>query len=172
MRYAPIALALALLAGFAALCTAATQPREDGWWMHGRHGGWMMGGWARHHYAMMDGVPSPYTATSNPLPRTQATLDRGKRVYRQNCASCHGDSGHGDGPAAATLTPPPADLAWLAAMPMSQWDAYMNWTVSEGGAPFGTAMPAFKDALSRDEIWSVIAYVQNELPGDDKPPPR
>jgi mono/diheme cytochrome c family protein len=129
-------------------------------------GGWTTGGWARHHYAMMGGVPEPYRSTKNPLLKTEATFSRGAAIYHQNCASCHGDSGHGDGPAGLLLSPPPADLAWLAAMPMSQWDSYMNWTVSEGGVPFGTAMPAFKGALSREEIWAVIGYVQNQLPND------
>ncbi len=31
-------------------------------------------------------------------------------AYRQYCASCHGMDGRGDGPAAAALVPPPADL--------------------------------------------------------------
>jgi mono/diheme cytochrome c family protein len=42
----------------------------------------------------------------------------------------------------------------------------MNWTISEGGPPFGTAMPAFKDTLSRDNLWAVIAYIQSELPAE------
>jgi mono/diheme cytochrome c family protein len=29
---------------------------------------------------------------------------------------------------------------------------------------FGTGMPAFKDALSSDDIWAVIAYLQARLP--------
>jgi hypothetical protein len=41
---------------------------------------------------------------------------------------------------------------------MAQWDPFMYWTVAEGGAQFGSAMPAFKDALSKDDIWAVIAY--------------
>jgi mono/diheme cytochrome c family protein len=41
---------------------------------------------------------------------------------------------------------------------------FMYWTIAEGGASFGTAVPAFKDALSNDEIWAVIAYLQAHLP--------
>lgn len=134
----------------------------SGWWGSGM----MRGSWSRHHYAMMGGVPAPYRRARNPLPLNDETLSRGAKVYAQNCASCHGVTGHGDGPAGASLSPPPADLAWISAMPMSQWDGYMNWTVSEGGAPLNTAMPAFKDSLSRDDVWAVIAYVQSELPGE------
>jgi mono/diheme cytochrome c family protein len=119
---------------------------------------------ARNHAAMMGGVPAPYTTLSNPLPRTQATVERGGKVYAANCASCHGGTGLGDGPAGRGLTPPPYNLAWLSRMPMSNWDPFMYWTVAEGGAPAGSAMPAFKDSLSKEDTWAVIAYIQAHLP--------
>lgn len=34
----------------------------------------------------------------------------GRALYLTNCASCHGETGRGDGPRAATLRRPPADL--------------------------------------------------------------
>lgn len=39
----------------------------------------------------------------------------GAADYAQFCASCHGGGGKGDGPAAAALTPPPADLTRISA---------------------------------------------------------
>lgn len=39
-----------------------------------------------------------------------ASADEGARLYATLCASCHGVSGHGDGPAAGALVPPPTDL--------------------------------------------------------------
>jgi mono/diheme cytochrome c family protein len=36
--------------------------------------------------------------------------DEGARLYATLCASCHGASGAGDGPAAGAMTPPPTDL--------------------------------------------------------------
>jgi mono/diheme cytochrome c family protein len=147
--------ALAALIGLG----AALAQTSAGWWGPGE-----MGSWSRHQHAMMSGVPAPYAGSANPLPKNAATLARGAAVYAQHCAACHGASGHGDGPDADTLSPPPSDLAWLSALPMSQWDAYMNWTVSEGGVPFGTAMPAFKSTLPRSDAWAAIAYIQSELP--------
>jgi mono/diheme cytochrome c family protein len=47
---------------------------------------------------------------------------------------------------------------------MVLWDPFLYWTVAEGGARFGTAMPTFKDTLSEDDIWAVIAYIQAQLP--------
>jgi mono/diheme cytochrome c family protein len=39
----------------------------------------------------------------------------GQQLYREYCAVCHGRTGRGDGPAAAALKMPPADLTTLAA---------------------------------------------------------
>ncbi len=117
----------------------------------------MWGSMPRHHTAMMSGIPAPYNALGNPLPRTRATVERGEVVYDNNCASCHGANGAGDGEAGKGLNPPPGNLVWLSQMPMVQWDPFMYWTIAEGGAQFGTAMPAFKDTLSKDDIWAVTA---------------
>jgi mono/diheme cytochrome c family protein len=140
---------------------------------HGMMGHGMMGGsMARHHQAMMGTVPAPYTGVRNPLPVTAKTVEHGGEVYSAQCASCHGATGYGDGPAAAGLVPPPANLAWLSRMPMSRSDSFMFWTISEGGAQFDTAMPAFKSKLSKDDIWAVTAYIQAHLPasGTEKQP--
>ncbi|MFC3070443.1 c-type cytochrome [Phenylobacterium soli] len=131
---------------------------------YGTGSGMMGGSMARNRAAMMGGVPAPYANLRNPLPQTAETVQHGGSVYAANCASCHGVTGYGDGPAASSLNPRPANLAWLSRMPMSRWDPFMYWTVAEGGAPFGSAMPSFKQALSKDDIWSVIAYVQARLP--------
>ena len=40
-------------------------------------------------------------------PEAAPDLARGAALYAQNCASCHGVSGGGDGPAAEGLDPPP-----------------------------------------------------------------
>ncbi len=144
-------------------CGTSPWPGQGGMMGRGMMGG-MMGSMARHHYAMMNGVPSPYSSMSNPLPRTSKTVERGRIVYEQNCSSCHGTTGLGDGEAARGLSPPPANLALLSQMPMAQWDPFMYWTVAEGGSQFGTAMPAFKGGLSKDDTWAVIAYIQAHLP--------
>ena len=126
------------------------------------------GSMPRQHFAMMSGIPAAYRSLSNLLPRTRETVERGAKVYQQNCASCHGATGAGDGPVGRTLSPPPANLAWLAQMPMAQWDPFMYWTVAEGGGQFGTTMPAFKNTLPKDKIWAAIAYIQARLPQKTK----
>jgi len=39
-------------------------------------------------------------------------------------------------------------------------DAYLYWTIAEGGAPIHTAMPVFKNVLNEDEIWKVIIFLR------------
>ncbi len=104
-------------------------------------------------------IPPDYAGLSNPVPADAETLARGQAVYAENCATCHGESGWGDGPAANGLNPPPAPLAHTAAM-LS--DAYLFYRVSEGGgfSPFNSAMPAWKDKLSETERWEVIHYIR------------
>ncbi|MEQ9122441.1 MAG: cytochrome c, partial [Alphaproteobacteria bacterium] len=50
-------------------------------------------------------------------------------------------------------------------------DEYLLWTISEGGAMFDTPMPGFKNTLSRDEIWSIIAFMRAGFPASDFTPP-
>jgi mono/diheme cytochrome c family protein len=114
---------------------------------------------ARHRMAMMGGIPTAYRDLRNPLPATPEVLAQGERLYSANCATCHGPSGAGDGPAGAGLSPPPADLRWLMRMPMAS-DGYLMWTLSEGGAGLGSAMPAFEATLAEADRWKVVRYLR------------
>jgi mono/diheme cytochrome c family protein len=151
--------------GWRGCCGVAPWPGGGGMMGGGTMHGRMMGGsMGRRHVGMMGGVPAPYTNLTNPLPQTTATVERGAAVYAANCASCHGATGLGDGAAARALNPRPANLAWLSTMPMSRWDAFMYWSIAEGGVQFGTGMPAFKDRLSKDDLWAVVGFIQAQLP--------
>jgi mono/diheme cytochrome c family protein len=84
-------------------------------------------------------------------------LARGETLFENNCTSCHGPKGHGDGPAASTMSPLPRNF--------SSPDGWANGytlpgifrTVSEGVA--GTSMAAF-DYLSRADRMALVHYVQ------------
>jgi mono/diheme cytochrome c family protein len=113
----------------------------------------------RHQYFMQYGIPPNYADKADPLPDTAANVSEGKKLYEANCASCHGPSGLGNGPAGQALNPPPANLAATSQMPMAT-DGYLYWTIAEGGVPLGTAMPPFKGALKPDQIWQIILYLR------------
>jgi mono/diheme cytochrome c family protein len=118
---------------------------------------------ARHWAFMNQGVPAEYAGARNPLSATAETIASGRALYLQNCALCHGEGGMGDGEQARSLTPSPALLAWLIQMPMAV-DPYMLWSISEGGAAFGTDMPAFRGELSEDEIWKIVSFMRAGFP--------
>ncbi|MGH7676307.1 MAG: FTR1 family protein, partial [Gemmatimonadales bacterium] len=93
----------------------------------------------------------------DPPPARPPSLARGARVFREQCAACHGDAGLGDGPKAKTLEgPPPANLADPAVMAATPpLEVFRRVTI---GVP-GTAMPEFESTLSADDRWAVSAYV-------------
>jgi len=43
-------------------------------------------------------------------------------------------------------------------------DAYLLWAISEGGAAFGSRMPAFADRLSREQIWQIVTWMRAGFP--------
>lgn len=127
-----------------------------GWWGQGS----MMGpSMQRHHLAMMYGIDPKYATKANPLAANAQTLNSGRNLFQQQCVRCHGVSGFGDGPDGINLNPRPANVAASSRMPMAT-DGYLFWTIAEGGAPVGSAMPPFKQTLKEDEIWKIITYLR------------
>jgi mono/diheme cytochrome c family protein len=122
------------------------------------HGGMM--GSPRHFYYMHNALPQNYAGKVNVLKPTPQVLARGRQLYAENCAACHGAHGSGDGPAGRELTPKPADLSLTMSMPIAQ-DDFLYWSIAEGGAQFGSAMPAFKSTLRPDDIWSIITALRS-----------
>ncbi len=102
-------------------------------------------------------VPEEYAGLTSPVPADEASLQRGEEIYTTYCASCHGDGGMGDGPAGTALNPPPAPIAHTSQM---LGDDYLFWRISEGGIPFDTAMPSYKDILDEQARWDVINYIR------------
>jgi high-affinity iron transporter len=85
-------------------------------------------------------------STQNPIPPDLNSLARGRVTYDAQCAHCHGPLGRGDGPDAAALQPPPANLQVHMAAGHPD-DQLFSW-VSNGIA--GTAMPAFAGGLTEN----------------------
>lgn len=128
--------------------------------MHGMQRGNMMNfSVIRHHFVMQNGLEPQYAQQVNPLARTAENTEAGKQLFAQNCATCHGATGLGDGEAAKTLNPRPANIALFSKMPLAS-DGYLRWTITEGGTPVGSAMPPFKDALKANEIWKIVLYLR------------
>ena len=101
-------------------------------------------------------VPKAAADLKNPEPSNSNTLKSGKVLYQAYCAPCHGKNGKGDGPAAASLHPKPADHTSAAVQAES--DGTLFYKISEGHT--GTAMPPFKAVLHPDQRWALIDYIR------------
>ena len=82
----------------------------------------------------------------------------GRVIYSTICIRCHGVEGKGDGQ--MTFTPPVADLTSPAIQ--GKLDARLFKSVHDGKK--NTAMGAWREALTDDEIWDVLAYVRTLAP--------
>lgn len=114
---------------------------------------------ARHWAFIHQGIPPDYHGALNPLLYDTRTIGEGRVLYQQKCASCHGQAGAGNGEAANSLSPSPALLAYMIQSPLAV-DGYMLWSISDGGVAFGSAMPAFKKSLTKDQIWKIVTYMR------------
>jgi mono/diheme cytochrome c family protein len=82
----------------------------------------------------------------------------GRVIYSTICIRCHGIEGKGDGQ--MKFTPPVADLTSPAVQ--GKLDARLFKSVHDGKP--NTAMGAWREALSDDEIWDALAYVRTLAP--------
>ena len=117
------------------------------------------GSFSRYRLYLGGDIPAQYTDRANPLPPSAENIAAGAGLYQTHCAACHGATGNGDGPAGAQLVPPPANLAFTRMTPIGS-DRFFFWTISEGGQPLGTGMPAFGGMLQETEIWQIVTYVE------------
>ena len=111
------------------------------------------------------------TSCTSSSPFDAAVVSRGEELFAANCATCHGAGGEGqpnwhitkdDG----TLPPPPLNgdgHTW------HHGDGLLYRIVKNGGqefedprfSSFKSAMPAFGERLSHDEIVAVLTYVKS-----------
>ena len=103
-------------------------------------------------------LPPDAAATKSPLTVDDKVLAIGQKVFTDKCQKCHGEKGLGDGP--------DADPDHLEEMNLTNPkradrnpDGVVFYKVMNGRR--SPKMPAFKDELSKEQIWSVVAYVQS-----------
>ena len=120
--------------------------------------------------SLTEGLTRRLGVTIDELPAVTPSLSRGAEVYQANCAGCHGTVGRGDGPLAAGLVPPPANLADGAALrDVSPLDYYRRISIGT----VGTAMPAFEGRLPAEDRWAAALYasvLRLPAPRGDVPP--
>ena len=90
-----------------------------------------------------------------------ADIEQGKRIYRENCAPCHGEVGKGDGVGARSLPVRPADHTNPAVMNL-RTDAFLRDVIAKGGSAMGLSsfMPAWQGIFKDKEIEDLVAYIR------------
>jgi caa(3)-type oxidase subunit IV len=99
-------------------------------------------------------------------------------AFQRTCAPCHGPSGGGDGPAAASLNPRPADFSTA-----EFWEAreltHVAKVIREGGPSVGRSaiMPGFGGQFDDEAATALATYLRTafgpaEGAVDEAPPPE
>ena len=102
-------------------------------------------------------LPPDADARQSPLTVDAKVLAAGKAVFKDKCTRCHGPSGIGDGPDADPDHREDMDLTNGKRADRNS-DGVVFYKVSNGRRR--PKMPAFKDELTEQQIWAVVAYVQ------------
>src|SRR4026207_2504894 len=93
-----------------------------------------------------------------PVPPNAEPTAAGRKIFAKNCASCHGETGKGDGKMGAEMKPPPSNLT-DADWKHGSSDGEIFTVVRDGVRT--TPMKAFKSKMTEHELWDVVNYVRS-----------
>lgn len=97
-------------------------------------------------------APKDAAEQQNPTPLSVISVNRGKAIYLENCAYCHGDNLKGLAPATTGLQRDTPDLRQRL---KTHTEGDFHWKIQNGKGE----MPSFKEDLSEKEIWDVINFI-------------
>jgi DMSO reductase family type II enzyme heme b subunit len=114
-------------------------------------------------------LQDPQTPVRKAIGQDAASRDKhlaaGGAVYIQNCVYCHGDNLDGKGHFAHGFNPQPADFTDPGTIAQLS-EGFLFWRIAKGGpglpresTPWNSAMPAWEDKLTEEQIWQVIYYL-------------
>ncbi|MEH6478285.1 MAG: cytochrome c [Sneathiella sp.] len=82
------------------------------------------------------------------------TLGAGEALFIENCVSCHGVAGHGDGPFAADLDTPPADLTQISKRRGGIWPMLEIMSILDGYS---------RNTLPREDMPIFEGFLDNDM---------
>jgi mono/diheme cytochrome c family protein len=89
----------------------------------------------------------------------------GRTVYVANCASCHGESGKGDGPVSEALRTRPSDLTLLAKNNNGVFPGDVLFQIVDGRrtlrAHGSYEMPVWGGRINHEQISSILTYLRS-----------
>jgi mono/diheme cytochrome c family protein len=107
------------------------------------------------HSALHASVARHAPTGGNPQPSPETDSIMGATIYRQLCSRCHGLTDRSDNIYGKSFYPPAPNFA-LAGTTFSEGEIF--WIVKHGIR--NTAMPAWGNLLSDEEIWRVAGVVR------------
>ncbi len=105
---------------------------------------------------MKVGVPSP------------ELVAKGRDLYRAHCATCHGESGAGDGPAGIVLNPKPRDFRTLSGWTNGSKVSQIYRTLEEGIVRNGMASYSYMPPLDRFALVHFMRTLASGQPIDSE----
>jgi len=101
-------------------------------------------------------IPESAKLIENPISSSPAALAAARAIYLDKCANCHGKTGKGDGPDAASYYPSPASLADAKRM-NRETDGEIFYKIGQGRKP----MPSFRKRLTDEQRWELVLYIRS-----------
>jgi hypothetical protein len=110
--------------------------------------------------------PSKYLKKTNWAEPTKKSIEKGKNLFLKNakptaCKLCRGLRGNGNEHLAKRMEPPPPRNFTCGKVMEGLPDGQLFWVIQIGSN--GTAMPAHRFSLSKEQIWKFILYIQKFL---------
>ena len=121
---------------------------------------------------------APAEEVQGQLEEAQEAVRVGRQHFVRYCSACHGVEGRGDGPAAAALQPPPADLTRIAQrrgghFPAPEIATYIDgrtWVPAHGQREMPVWGERLKEiaeggvlgeVVAQSQIWLLLQYLQS-----------
>jgi len=88
---------------------------------------------------------------------SRESIARGLNRYTIYCATCHGTTGHGDGPVGQKyITPTDLTSDYVRTKP----DGDIYYTITHGGLAI---MPSYGESVSPEDRWHIVNYIKHAL---------
>jgi len=104
-----------------------------------------------HNYA----ISPEDAAKKNPIRFTDASVERGKKVFKTQCALCHGEKGEGKGDLAKDMNLSLPDFTQADSL-SKLTDGELFTIVGSGKEP----MPSQKGRMPAPQMWNVVNYLR------------
>jgi mono/diheme cytochrome c family protein len=128
-----------------------------------------------------DEKPDPAVTIPPETPDTPDSIKRGAELFQSNnCWSCHGKDGRGNGPSASTLTDskgyPIVPFDFTSGREFKCGDTNREMFRDLMTGLDGTPMPSFTDSMKPDQMWDVVHFIRTlsskkHLMAADQTPP-